>query len=93
MGWIPDTLSWVDIEGNRTGRDLKEIEIFRLSREDRLFGEELKDVQNMQRSDTKLGNIIESLEANLDDSGYRQYFQIHQGVLFKKVEGVNGIGG
>ena len=39
---IPDTLSRVDIEGNKTGRDLKEIEIFRLSREDRLFGEELQ---------------------------------------------------
>ena len=36
---IPDTLSRVDLEGNKTGRDLKEIEIFRLNKEDRLFGE------------------------------------------------------
>ena len=27
---LPDTLSRVDLEGNKTGRDLKEIEIFRL---------------------------------------------------------------
>ena len=41
----------------------------------------------MQRSDIKLGKIIEILEASLDDSEYSQYFQIHQGILFKKVEG------
>ena len=45
---VPDR---VDSEGNRTGRDVKEIEICRLSREDRLFGDELKDINKMQRSD------------------------------------------
>ena len=41
---IPDTLSRVDMLNNKTGRDLKEIEIFQISREDRIFGEELKDL-------------------------------------------------
>ena len=48
---IPDTLSRVDMLDNKTGRDLKEIEIFQISREDRIFGEELKDIRTMQRAD------------------------------------------
>ena len=46
----PDTLSRVDCENNKTGRDLKEIEIFQIRREDRIFGEELKDINTMQRA-------------------------------------------
>ena len=84
---IPDTLSRVDVVENKTERDLKEIKIFRLSREDRLFGEELKDIKTMQRSDNKSGKIITSLEAGLAGSEYNQYFQIYQGILFKKEEG------
>ena len=76
---IPDTLSRVDIEGMRTGRDLKEIEIFRLSREDRLFGEELRYINSMQRTDTKLNKIITSIESDSDELEYSRYFQIYQG--------------
>ena len=47
---VPATLSRVDTDRNRTGRDIKEIEIYRLSREDILFGEELKDINLMQRA-------------------------------------------
>ena len=50
---MPDTLSRVDTDRNRTGRDIKEIEIYRLSREDNLFGEELKNINVMQRADNK----------------------------------------
>ena len=70
-------------DSNKTGRDLKEIEIFQISREDRIFGEELKDIRTMQRA----GKIINSLETELDDSEYNQYFQIYKGLLFKKVVG------
>ena len=84
---IPDTLSRVDFEGNKTGRDLKEIEIFRLSREDRLFGEELTNLKTMQRSDTKLKKIIASLESDPDNSAFNRYFQVYQGILFKKIVG------
>ena len=71
---VPDTLSRVDTDRNRTGRDIKEIEIYRLSREDRLFGEELKDINLIQRADNKLNKIIASVESELDEFGYRQYF-------------------
>ncbi len=84
---VPDTLSRVDVTENKTGRDLKEIEIFRLTREDRIFGEELRDIKNTQRSDNKSGKIIASLEADVDGSEYNTHFQIYQGILFKKVEG------
>ena len=84
---IPDTLSRVDTDRNRTGRDIKEIEIYRLSREDKLFGEELKDINIMQRADSKLNKIITSVESELDEFGYRQYFQVFNGSLFKRVEG------
>ena len=90
---VPDTPSRVDFEGNKTGIDLKEIEIYRLSREDKLFGEELKDINSLQRTDVKLSKIITSLESNVDELGYSQYFQIYQGSLFKKVEGESVIGG
>ena len=90
---IPDTLSRADLEGSNTRRDLKEIEIFRLSREDKLFGEELTDLKTMQRSDTKSGKIMASLESDIDNSAYSRYFQVYQGVLFKKVEGESVIGG
>ena len=90
---IPDTLSRVDIAGNKTERDLKEIEIFRLSQENRLFGEELKDIKTMQRYNAKLNKIKTSLESDLDNFGYSQYFQIYQGSLFKKVEGESVTGG
>ena len=84
---IPDTLSRVDMLDNKTGRDLKEIEIFQISREDRIFGEELKDIRTMQRADGKSGKIIDSLETELAESEYSQHFQIYQGLLFKKVVG------
>ena len=65
---IPDTLSRVDTERMRTGRDLKEIEIYRLSREDRLFGAELKDVNNMQRAGVKLNKQeITQTKADIND--------------------------
>ena len=72
---IPDTLSRVDMLDNKTGRDLKEIEIFQISREDRIFGEELKDIRTMQRADGKSGKIIDSLETELAESEYSQHFQ------------------
>ena len=50
--------SRVDIIENKTGRDLKEIEIFRLTREDRIFGEELRDIKSMQRSEDKSGKKL-----------------------------------
>ena len=89
---VPDTLSRVDVIDNKTGRDLKEIEIFRLTREDRIFGEELREIKSMQRSENKLGKIIASLEAHVNGCEYNTHFQIYQGILFKKVEGVNVIG-
>ena len=84
---VPDTLSRVDVIDNKTGRDRKEIEIFRLTREDRIFGEELSDIKNMQRSDSKLGKIIVSLETDVAGSEYNERFQVYQGILFKKVDG------
>ena len=63
---VPDTLSRIDTIDNKTGRDLKEIEIFRLTREDRIFGEELREIKNIQRSENKLGKIIDSLEADIN---------------------------
>ena len=59
--------AWEYIKGtdNKTGRNLKEIEIFQISREDRIFGEELKDIRTMQRADGKSGKIINSLETEL----------------------------
>ena len=59
---VPDTLSRVDCVYNKTGRDLKEIEIFKINREDKIFGEELKDIRTMQRAGGKVGKIINSLE-------------------------------
>ena len=41
----------------------------------------------MQRADAKLNKIITSVESELDALGYRQYFQVFKGSLFKKVEG------
>ena len=73
---VPDTLSRVDVIDNKTGRDLKEIEIFRLTREDRIFGEELNDIKNLQRSDSKLGKIIVSLETDVAGSEYNERFQV-----------------
>ena len=46
----------------------------------------------MQRSESKLGKIIVSLEAEVDGSEYSTRFQVYQGILFKKVEGVSVIG-
>ena len=73
--------SRVDCENNKTGRDLKEIEIFKISREDRIFGEELKDISTMQRTDGKLGKIMNSLETELEESEYNQFFQILQRIV------------
>ena len=84
---VPDTLSRVDSEDNRTGRDIKEIEIFKITREDKIFGEELKDISTMQRADGKSGKIINSLETELEESEYNQFFQIYKGLLFKRVVG------
>ena len=72
---------------NKTGRDLKKIEIFKISREDKIFGEELKDIRTMQRADGKSGKIINSLETELEESEYNQFFQIYKGLLFQKVVG------
>ena len=44
-------------------------------------------LKTMQRSDAKLNKIITSLESDLDNFGYSQYFQIYKGSLFKKIEG------
>ena len=57
------------------------------SREDKLFGEELKNINVMQRADSKLNKIITSVESDVDEFGYKQYFQVFKGSLFKKVEG------
>ena len=78
---------------NNTGRDLKEIEIFRITREDRIFGEELKNIKTMQRADGKSGRVINSLETELAGSEYNNHFQIYRGLLFKKEEGVSVTGG
>ena len=84
---VPDTLSRIDMLYNKTGRDLKEIEIFQISREDRIFGEEMRDIKTMQRADGKSGKVIESLENELSRSEYSQYFQVYNGLLFKRVVG------
>ena len=90
---VPDTHSRVNVIDNKTGRDLKEIEIFRLTREDRIFGEELSDIKNMQRSDSKLGKVIVSLETEVEGSEYNERLQVYQGTLFKKVDSGSVIGG
>ena len=41
----------------------------------------------MQRADSKLNKIITSVESELDEFGYKQYFQVFNGSLFKRVEG------
>ena len=47
-----------DTIDNKTGRDLTEIEIFRLTREDKIFGEELREIKNIQRSENKLELVV-----------------------------------
>ena len=39
------------------------------------------------------GKIIDSLETEVAEPGYSQHFQIYKGLLFKKVEGGDMIGG
>ena len=41
----------------------------------------------MQRSDSKLGKVMVSLETEVEGSEYNERFQVYQGILFKKVDG------
>ena len=40
----------------------------------------------MQRSESKLGRIIVSLETDIEGFKYNERFQVYQGILFKKVD-------
>ena len=84
---VADTLSRMDPEGNKTGKELREIEIFRLGQE--VFHEELADIKKMQRSDVKLGRVIHAIESDPGTVKLNQHFQIYKGIFFKKVEGEN----
>lgn len=73
---IPDTLSPIDYENNRVGRDIKQVVIFKLSLGDLLLKKELLNLEAKQRSDMKLGKIINSLESGTQDTNLDQYFQL-----------------
>lgn len=84
---VPDILSRVDVDNNETGRDIREIEIFRLSKEDKLFGKNLEGLSSMQRADPKLGKIINSLESGKVDANFVKFFRVYKDILYKKIEG------
>ena len=85
------TLSRIDMLDNKTGRDLKEIEIFQISREDRIFGEEMRDIKTMQRADGKSGKVIERLEKEV--SGSAVSYTHLQEALRSRIMGTGSFGG